>query len=184
MIHTRMMSCNEPRYLLELMMDEKWRDVAGYGGLYEVSDLGRIRSHRHTPPMLLSPWSDSDGYLRIGLWDGGRQKKFPVHRLVALAFHGAKRNALHNEVAHLDGTRTNARADNLKWVSKVENRSHRKLHGTESNGERHGNARLTEAAVRHIRSAGETRPSLAAKYGVTVWAIEDVQKRRNWKHVG
>lgn len=164
-------------------MTEIWEPIAGYEGLYEVSDLGRVRSLRHAPIMLLSPWPDSDGYPRIGLWDGERQTKFPVHRLVALAFHGDKRNVLHNEVAHLDGDSANPRADNLKWVSKVENRSHRKLHGTESNGERHGNARLTEAAVRHIRSTSATRSSLAAQYEVTPWAIDDVRSRRNWKHI-
>jgi hypothetical protein len=157
--------------------------IAGYEGLYEVSDLGCVRSLRHAPAMLLSPWADGDGYLRIGLWDGERQKKHALHRLVAIAFHGEKRNALHCEAAHLDGNPANARADNLKWVSKVENRSHRKLHGTHNAGAGAWNAKLTDAAVRHIRSVREGRSSLAAQYGVTPWAIDDVRRGRNWKHV-
>lgn len=161
-------------------MDEEWRDIAGYEGVYRVSNLGAIFSCRSAK--LLQPHKDADGYLRIGLWDGQIQKKFSVHRTVALAFHGDKKNALHCEVAHLDGHPANCRADNLKWVSKVENHSHRRLHGTETKGERHGRARLTEAMVRHIRSTQESRARLAAKYGVTPWAIDDVRSRRNWKH--
>jgi hypothetical protein len=168
---------------------EEWRDIPGYEGRYQVSDAGRVRSLLRTQPLILKPHGDGSGYPRVGFVTPGagplreRLRHFRVHRLVAEVFHADKRNALHNEVAHLDGSRTNARADNLKWVSKVENRSHRKIHGTETNGERHGNSKLTEEAVRHIRSTSDSRSKLAALYGVTAWAIDDVRKRRNWRHI-
>lgn len=170
-------------------MTEEWRDIAGYEGLYQVSNLGQVKSLRYSKARILKPHLNDSGYPRVGLVRPGRAalskrlRHFCIHRLVARAFHAEKRNPLHNEVAHLDGSRTNARADNLQWVSKVENRSHRKLHGTEICGERHGNSKLTEAAVRHIRSANATRSDLASIYGVTPWAIDEVLKRRNWKHV-
>jgi hypothetical protein len=86
-------------------------------------------------------------------------------------------------VAHLDGNRANPRADNLKWVSKVENRSHRKLHGTECDGEHHPIAKLREQDVIEIRQSTLTYKELAAKFGVSRHAIESVKRRRNWKHV-
>lgn len=164
-------------------MTEEWRDCPGFEGRYLVSSLGRVWSLISSPPRELTRQFDSDGYAVVGLWNGKRQTNNKVHRLVALAFHADKYNILHCEAAHLDGDRSNPRADNIKWVSKVENRSHRKLHGTESNGERHGNSKLTETAVRDIRTSCESRLQLADKYGVTQWAIDDVRRRRNWKHV-
>jgi hypothetical protein len=162
---------------------DRWRDIHGYEGIYRVSDLGAVYSCRSS--RLLHPHADADGYLRIGLWDGDRQKKFAVHKLVAEAFHGERRNALHNEVAHLDGNRANPRADNLKWVSKVENRSHRKLHGTECCGEAHGAAKLTNAQAREIRGLrGKVRQGdLASQYGVSVYTIHDIMRGRRYASV-
>jgi hypothetical protein len=165
----------------EIRSSEAWRPVAGFEDYYAVSAYGEVYSYRLG--RRLKSHHDADGYRRVGLWDGVKQRKYAVHRLVANAFHGHLRNALHSEVAHLDGNPANCDAANLKWVSKVENRSHRKRHGTESSGERHGLAKLTELAVRHIRSTRESRVELAGRYGVSPWTIDDVRRRRNWKHV-
>src|SRR5262245_5051542 len=106
-----------------------WLPVVGYEGLYEVSDDGRVRSlHNRTLGLALPPFLDEDGYPRVHLNREGRRRNRRIHRLVAEAFHARHRNILHNEVAHLDGSRTNACASNLKWVSKAENNSHKRLH--------------------------------------------------------
>lgn len=163
---------------------ELWLPVGGFEGFYEISGQGRVRSLRHVPAKILTPWLDKDGYPKIGLWNGKAQPNFRLHRLVALTFHGDKRNKLHNEVAHLDNDRTNARADNLKWVSKVENHSHRLLHGTHPSGERHPRAKLTEASVVAIRHARDPYGLLAARYGVSPYTISDIKRGRRWRHVG
>jgi hypothetical protein len=94
---------------------EGWRPVHGYAGFYEVSNLGRIRSAA-TARVLSLDGTDKDGYPVVSLNRFGVRKTHALHRLVALSFHGDKCNALHNEVAHLDGDKTNPRSDNLKWA--------------------------------------------------------------------
>lgn len=161
-------------------MIEEWRPVPGYERLYEVSSLGRLRSLRLRPPRVLVATPNADGYPIVQLCNGGR-KIMKLHRVVALTFHGEMQNALHCEVAHLDGVRDNARADNLKWVSKVENHSHKRLHGTHQAGERHPRAKLTEANVIAIRRAAQPYGALAEKYGVSYYTIYDIKSGKSWK---
>lgn len=159
--------------------DDRWLPVVGFGGLYEVSTLGRIRSLR--TGRINAAWPDDSGYPRIGLWNGSTQKKHRVHRLVAEAFHGDKRNALHCEVAHLDNDRTNCRADNLKWVSHVENHSHRRAHGTHPSGENHPRSRLTERDVARIRTRYATSTQIAADYGVNYMTVREIWQGKRWR---
>lgn len=164
---------------------EEWRAIVGYEGLYELSGLGHVRSFYFDPPRPLKHGTDETGYPTIMLSKDGKRKPFTVHRLVALTFHADKRNALHCEVAHLDGDMTNPSADNLKWVSKVENESHKLTHGTSQRGEGNGFSRLTENNVREIRALVGTmsRAQIAAKFGVVPDTITDVSRRRTWAHV-
>ena len=165
---------------------ERWLPVGGYEGLYEVSNLGRVRSLYFQPPRLCKFGKDQTGYPTVMLSKDRKRKPFTVHRLVAVAFHGHKRNALHIEVAHLDGDMANPRADNLKWVSKVENRAHRLLHGTHDAGEQNSGAKLTVEAVREIRSYPPYRidmKELAHRFGVSRHTIDSVRKGQTWRHV-
>jgi hypothetical protein len=175
------------------VQDEEWRPCPRYEGRYEVSSLGRIRSLarietstrgiRRVPACILNPMKNVDGYLQVSLRIEGRLKTARLHRLIALAFHGDKQNPLHKEVAHLDNDRANARADNLKWVSRAENLSHRLLHGTDDRGEKHSSAKLTDAAVREIRATPGVRRALAEKFGVSPHTIDDVRSGKRWRHV-
>jgi hypothetical protein len=166
---------------------EEWRPLPDYEGLYEVSNLGRVRSlhERHKEPRLCFIGTDSCGYLTVGLNRAGKRTTRTVHRLVCRAFHGEQPNPLHNEVGHLDGNRTNARADNLKWVSKRENHSHRRLHGTAHIGSAHPRALLSEADVTKICQLLMVRSarSVADQFGVSSSAIEDIRSGKNWRHV-
>ena len=126
---------------------------------------------------------DKDGYLLVWLFKEGKRSGRALHRLVCLVFHGEQPDAFRNEVAHLDGSRTNARADNLKWVTKLENHAHMRLHGTRPVGERKPNALLTDQAVREIRRDTRPRDEIAAQYGVRPCTIYDVQTRKSLRHV-
>jgi hypothetical protein len=173
-------------------MTERWLPCPGYEGLYEVSNLGRVRSLHFEPPRILKFGTDQTDYPIVALSkngsikNGGTRKTFTVHRLVAIAFHGHKRNALHNEVAHLDGNRKNASADNLKWVSKVENMSHKLLHGTDHRGSKHPHAILNEGQVIRILDLlveGYSCNELAKQFGVKGSTIDCILKGKNWRHV-
>ena len=105
-------------------MIEEWRPIEGYEGLYEVSNLGRVRSldryikysngniHLHKGKML-SPTKDTVGYLKVGLYCNGKYKMFSVHRLVAQAFIPNPDNL--PQVNHRDENPSNDNVDNLEW---------------------------------------------------------------------
>lgn len=161
-------------------MIECWLPAPGFEQNYEVSDLGRIRSLYFDPPRLCRLGQDSNDYLTVALTKEGRRTTKTVHRMVALAFHAERRNILHSQVAHLDGNRRNAKASNLKWVSKVENESHKRLHGTHGAGEMHPRARLTSADVLEIRAAVGPHAAIGERYGVTAYTVSDIKTGKRW----
>lgn len=176
------------------MTDELWLPCPEYEGRYEVSSLGRIRSlpreelaasgvRRKVRGGILNPMLSPDGYPRVSLRKDGKLRTMTLHRLICRAFHGEQPNPIHKEVAHLDGVRTNARADNLKWVGKFQNHSHRREHGTLPKGERHPQAKLTEQAVRDILSSALTARALAERYGVSRDTVADIRRGRRWPHI-
>lgn len=158
---------------------EEWRAAPGFEGFYEVSDLGRVRSLYFSPPRMVSQWPDKDGYPCVTLGARKRRKQ-RVHRLVALAFHGRRQNVLHNEVAHLDGCRSNCRADNLKWVSRVENHSHKLRHGTHQVGELCPAAKLRVDQVARIKARYATSREIAEDYGISRHTVFDIWRGKTW----
>lgn len=71
---------------------EVWKPIKGYEGLYEVSNMGRVRSlrnnHGNYREKILKQQDNGDGYLQVTLYKDGKAKHFTVHRLVAMAFCG------------------------------------------------------------------------------------------------
>lgn len=102
------------------MEKEIWKDIAGYEGLYQVSNFGRIKSLRSK--IILASLSSKSGYCYVGLAKNGMNKQKSVHRLVALAFIPNSENK--PEVNHIDGNKHNNTVKNLEWVTKSENMKH------------------------------------------------------------
>jgi hypothetical protein len=95
-------------------MEEEWRAVVGYEGLYEVSNLGRVRSlFRYK--QIVKGIPTNRGYLRVTLCKNKVHKLCSIHRLVATAFIPNPYN--YPCVNHKDEERTNNQADNLEWCS-------------------------------------------------------------------
>lgn len=106
---------------VEDMEGERWAPIAGFEGLYEVSNMGRVRSlhpHMRRDP-LLHPRARKDGYVHLHLNKGGRMYFRYLHRAVAAAFVSGYKDGY--EVNHKDEDKSNNRADNLEWVSKRDN---------------------------------------------------------------
>lgn len=100
------------------MLEEIWKPIEGYEGLYEVSNLGRVRSlnYNHTGKVkILSLRVNKYGYIQVGLYNNGKRKFYGVHRLVAQAFIPNQDNK--TEVNHIDEDKTNNIVTNLEWCT-------------------------------------------------------------------
>lgn len=126
-------------YLQEKTMEtEIWKDIVGYEGLYQVSNLGRVKSlgnGKSTNPLtniekILKQQPTKKGYLKIKLCNNGF-KYFNVHRLVAQTFIENKKNK--PQVNHIDCNKQNNRVDNLEWVTSNENIIHSVLNNLQKN---------------------------------------------------
>ena len=104
---------------------EIWKDVPGYVGLYQVSNLGNIRSLSKKRGWLqlrcrlMKVRKNKHGYLQVHLMNGNNRKTFNVHRLVAIAFIPNPENK--PCIDHIDTDKTNNHVDNLHWVTYSEN---------------------------------------------------------------
>lgn len=106
-------------------MEELWKDIRGYEGLYQVSNLGRIKSlnynHRNIEQVRKLDISNK-GYPCILLSKNGKHKKRSVHRIVAETFIPNLGNL--PQVNHIDGNKQNNNVNNLEWVTNGENEKH------------------------------------------------------------
>ena len=94
--------------------NEIWKDIKGYEGLYQVSNLGRVKSERKN--RLLKPRLQKNGYLRVNLYDkNSKRSTKSVHRLVAKAFISNPNNL--EFVNHKDENKTNNVVSNLEWCT-------------------------------------------------------------------
>lgn len=105
------------------------KDIAGYEGIYAVTDTGEVWSYRRKR-FLKPSWSNSNsgkdfkGYLQVGLCVNGERRWKKVSRLVAEAFIPNPNNL--PEVDHIDSDRSNNSVSNLQWISKQDNLSKRR----------------------------------------------------------
>lgn len=111
-------------------MQEVWKDIKGYEGSYQVSNLGNVKSverkdskGRIAHEKLLRPWDDRNGYLVVHLWKGGTKKHHKVHRLVLETFRPIQ-GMEKLDCNHIDENKLNNRLDNLNWLTRRDNLYH------------------------------------------------------------
>lgn len=156
---------------------ETWKPIVGYEGLYEVSDLGRVRgmlrggikrpttNKRHNRPFIL-------------LWRNDKAKAVSIHRLVLLAFVGKPPRK--HEACHNDGNPFNNRLSNLRWDTPAANQADRVKHGTSNRGERCASSKLTEQQVLEIRADPRQQKDIAAAYGIQQNTVSRIKNRIRW----
>jgi hypothetical protein len=108
------------------MIDREWKPIEGYEGLYEVSNLGEVKSlerldsrGHHRKEKLQKPQKDSNGYLFVNLYKDGIKKPFLIHRLVYSAF--VDEIPPKWDINHLDENKENNHLENLEACSHGDN---------------------------------------------------------------
>lgn len=178
-------------------MAEIWKPVPGYGGHYEASSLGRIRSvdrvvvkrhrsgkliqQRYAGRLLAPSAPNKDGHLRVHIGFGGKRVSVFVHRMVLLAFVGEPMPD--QEACHRNGVASDNRSCNLRWGTHASNNGDRVLHGTYDLGEDHAMAVLTEADVKAMRASGLGAAAAAKRFGISKSQAWRILTRKAWKHV-
>ena len=113
-------------------MKEIWKDIEGYEGAYEVSNLGRVHSIPHRTfrgisgvDHILPQYDNGHGYMAVELWKGDKSKRCYVHRLVASAFIPNPNN--YPQVNHKDEDKSNNNVSNLEWCTCSYNNTYNNL---------------------------------------------------------
>tara|TARA_R110000823_G_scaffold84258_1_gene189647 strand:+ start:400 stop:897 length:498 start_codon:yes stop_codon:yes gene_type:complete len=111
------------------VMEEQWKDIKGYEGLYKVSSYGNVKSLRYGKEKILK--LGSDGFRKqVNLYLLGTQKHHKIHQLVAIAFLNHTPNGYKLVVDHIDNNPLNNRLDNLQVITQRENMSKDRDGGT------------------------------------------------------
>lgn len=176
-------------------MVEEWKDILGYEGIYQVSNLGNIKSLYRTKLMyngriapvyekILGTTKTQGRYKSVTLCKDNTRRTVTVHRLVACAF-------LYNDTStdvinHKDGNTLNNNVTNLEYCTQSHNVSHSYILGNAIQlGSKNANSSLTENDVIQIRNLlkSYTCKEIATQYNVSYYTISDIKRNRTWKHV-
>lgn len=170
-------------------MNEIWKDVVGYEGRYQVSNIGRVKSlarvvirrnnvPQHRTERIMNPATDGKGYKRISLSKNAKDSTKKVHRLVAEAFIPNPKNL--PQVNHKNCIKYDNRVENLEWCDNSHNQKHAFKHGLNyaRKGENANRALLTNKQVCEIKKLLSTgkyyQHEIAKMYNVSQSAISHI----------
>lgn len=117
------------------LKNERWKDIDGYDGAYQVSDLGRVRSKKYGYWRVMKPIKASNGYLHLDLFKDGKNKTFSVHRLVAQAFI-PNDDETKTQINHIDECKQNNRLWNIEYCTPQYNTNYNDVQFRKKNSKR------------------------------------------------
>jgi NUMOD4 motif/HNH endonuclease len=180
---------------------EIWKDISGFEGIYQVSNLGRVRSldrriqyvykNKFTGEQkdvsifkkgrVLRPGPNDSGHLTVVL--GRRHGSRQVHDLVLREFVGPPPDG--HESLHGDGDPTNNRLSNLRWGTRSENLHDAVKHGAKKVAEEHRGAKLKNSDIPVIRSlfGSISYAEIGRRYSVSEATIRQIKDGKSWKSV-
>lgn len=154
-----MKKLNEENYVGEI-----WKDIKGYEGLYQVSNLGRVRNKK--TKKILKTWLNQYGYIRVSLHKNGKQKWHLVHRLVYEAFIGEIPNGM--QVNHKDENKENNVLSNIDTLMTCKENNNWGTHNERSAKTRSNNQKRCKIVI---------QKSLDGKV-IRIWpSIREIQRK-------
>jgi len=178
-----------------LVRQEKWTQIIGLEGVFDGSNLGRVKSLERLSPYkhsfrrvkekILTASLDDKGYYRYCLHHNRQYDNFLLHRLIAIHFIPNPENK--PEVNHIDGNTKNNDFWNLEWNTPKENIENAFKSGLMSSrkGIKNNGSKLTELQVLEIRELhGKiTQAKISDLYGLNISTVYNIIKRKSWNHI-
>jgi len=175
---------------------ENWKDIQGFEGLYQVSDMGRVKSlarrrlgtkNYYQKERILSSVVGTK-YMYITLVSNtGIKKQFTIHKLVATMFITKPSGTVC--VNHKDGNPHNNHLNNLEWVTYSRNAFHayenkltKKLFGEKASGAKLTESQVIEMRLTYRKQFGANKV-MAKKYNITVGQVHNIITKKSWVHV-
>jgi hypothetical protein len=176
---------------------ERWVAINDYEGLYEVSNLGKVRSiarkitysdgrvYNYPSKILSINFCGKYKLPYVHLYKESKRESRLLHRIVAKAFIPNPDNK--TDVNHIDGDRKNNASSNLEWATRLENMQHGFKTGLINNtGINHGNNLYSEEQIQEVVNMiflGYKQSEISNKTGVKIGTIQAIRQGKQWIHI-
>jgi hypothetical protein len=159
-------------------MDEIWKDISGYEGVYQVSTFGNVRSLKFEPKIPKGR-PTKQGYLRVVLYNNGIYDELVIHRLVAEAF--IDNPSGYKTVNHIDCNKSNNTSSNLEWCTQGKNNAH----SFDVGAHKHLKGKLTDSDVLsiHALSLDYSHVKLGLMFNVAPSTIHQILHGNKWRRI-
>jgi hypothetical protein len=136
-------------------MEEIWKSLIGYEGLYEISNMGRVKSIKFDKERILKPSITNKGYYIIVLYKDNIRDCKTIHRLVIRTFIGEPKS---DEICdHINRIKTDNRIENLRWVTKSKNNL---------NTVTYGKSKYRGVTFTYYETKGQIKTRIVAQIGI------------------